>query len=314
MSLVVPGLGRRWPSGIVASILCAAVPAAAEVELVEARIAAGEHERRYLMARPADRKPAALLIVLHGAGSNPERLRLGTANAFDRLAADHDVLVIYPAGVGDHWNDCQSGMPDQADRLGVDDAGFLAGLAGEIGEREGIPTSQRFVAGMSNGGEMVYRLALESPGAFAGHTVMAANLPADFGECSPSGSPVPLLVINGTADPINPWEGGEVSIFEQITRGTVRSTRDTLAWFVSLAGHEPAASVSEDLGEDPAVGTRASIERWQGGGRPTIALLTIENGGHGFPHPNVLYPPIFGPVHRGFDTAAIIWDFFSSSP
>jgi len=280
-----------------------------------ASLQVADRERDYYLYVPATLTPEpALIIVLHGAGSNPERIRAGMVESFDRLADEQGLLVVYPAGHGDHWNDCKTGMPDPAGQEGIDDVGFLTALLGALESGYGVPASRRFLVGMSNGGEMVYRMALERPEAFTAYAAIAASLPvrAAF-ECEPKDQPVSILILNGTEDPINPWAGGEVDIFGQIKRGHVLSAPASASWFVELAGGATSAELIKYPAQAADQPTTAHATRWQTVAGSVVQLVTIEGGGHTFPHPEASYPRFFGPANTDINAAAVIWDFFQQA-
>ena len=67
-----------------------------------------------------------------------------------------------------------------------------------------------YVAGASNGGMMALRLACERTGRLAAVAVVIANQPwPQVERCRPT-VPLPLILINGTDDPLMPWGGGPV--------------------------------------------------------------------------------------------------------
>src|SRR5437899_384166 len=84
-----------------------------------------------------------------------------------------------------------------------------------------------------DGDLLAYRLALELPDRIAAVAPVAASLPDDSNfDCKKSGKPVAILILNGTADPMNPYEGGEVALYGLFgSRGTVMSTDATVAYF-----------------------------------------------------------------------------------
>ena len=91
-----------------------------------------------------------------------------------------------------------------------------------------IDPREVFAVGYSNGAQMAYRLALEVPNEVRAVAAISANLPTPQNlDCRPSGQPVSVLVMNGTNDPINAYNGGTVSIFGFGNRGTVLSSEET---------------------------------------------------------------------------------------
>ena len=139
---------------------------------------------------------------------------------FDVLAERHGFVAVYPDGYQRHWNDCRGSANYAANTEDIDDVGFLRALVQQMVEEQGVDPERVFATGLSNGGQMAYRLGLEAPELVAGIAAMAANLPvASNLDCMPSGEPVAAMVMNGTADPVNPYEGGLVEIFGNTSRG-----------------------------------------------------------------------------------------------
>lgn len=271
--------------------------------------------RSYFLYAPARRvRRPAVLFVLHGAGSNAERARLGMAFEFDKLAERDGFLLVYGNGLGGYWNDCKTGLPDQTDKDHTDDFAYLTAIRDTLVATRNADRKRVYVAGMSNGGELVYRLAQEHPTAFRGFAAVLASLPVDDplrNECQPSGRAVPLLVLNATKDPINPWAGGEVNIFKTQPRGSVLSGRATADYFAGLAGYrgEPRRTEYPDIRTtDKSTAYRLD---WRGFGKPPVTLVVIEGGGHAFPQPTTTFPPFFGATNGDINAAAVIWQFFS---
>ena len=74
-----------------------------------------------------------------------------------------------------------------------------------------INSQHVFAAGISGGGHMAYKLALNMPAVFNAITAKVANLPDSSNmDCTTSDQPISVMIFNGTHDPINPYMGGEV--------------------------------------------------------------------------------------------------------
>lgn len=308
-----------WTGGILALLISLAVyllyaPAPPEPALSsrpELRtVRVGTQERRYLLYAPARRTATpALLVVFHGSMGSPAAIRLDTGYGFDRLADRDGFIVAYPQGHEGNWNDCRKAARYPARRLGVDDIGFFEALVSRHRVEHGIDPARVFVAGYSNGGHFVFRLALERPDRIAGGAVFAANLPTDDNnDCSARGAPPPMLLVNGTDDPINPYEGGTVTLFGFGNRGTVRSARASAAWFARAAEAAGPATARIPPG---AKGDPTWVERsaWRTG-ESEVVLLSVHGGGHVIPQ--ALYRPrrLLGGVTTAIDGPSEAWDFF----
>lgn len=261
--------------------------------------------------------PAPVLLVLHGSGGTAQRMRSDTAWAFELIADREGFLVVYPQGVDRRWQDCRRGADEPAAQRRIDDVGFLravvARLAGDPAlEGRQIDAGAVFAAGFSNGGHMAFRLALEAPGFVAGVAAIAASLPTEANSlCHASGKAVPVMIIDGDADPVSPYEGGEIwSLGSFNRRGAVLSAEATADYFSRLAGLVDPPFEHRYPDADPADGTVASRRVWSVENRPEVDLITIHGGGHTIPHPKKRMPRIFGRTSHDIPAAEEIWRFF----
>jgi len=256
--------------------------------------------------------PAPLILVLHGSRGDGQRMLEGTRYGFNVLAEQQGFIPVYPDGFEQHWNDCRAGAGYSANVRDIDDVGFLKALVQEMATRHDIDQSRIYVAGMSNGGQMAFRVGFEAPAWVAGIAAIAANIPADGNlDCERSGEAVATLVMNGTADPVNPYEGGLVEIFGDTSRGVVRSASSTARYWADLAGQ--AGDGQQRLWPElaPDDGTSIQSTHWSTPGKPPVTLITIVGGGHTIPHPLFRLPRILGPTSHEFAAAEVIWSFFS---
>lgn len=268
--------------------------------------------RSYSLYEPVQRAPdAPLVMLLHGSRQTAEDLRRATGYAFERLADQHGFIAVYPQGYKRRWNDCRAGGRYAARRLAVDDVGFLAAIVKQLRVDAGVDPTRVFMAGYSSGGQLAFRVALEHPERVAAVAAFSANLPTDDNlACTPVGAAVPVMLINGTRDRINPYGGGKVSVFGFASRGTVRSAPDSAAYFAALAGS------SEPERRKLGTSTQSWVEqwRWVSPGAPEVVLLAVHGGGHVVPGPRAAFPRILGPVCNVLDGPSEVWSFFARQP
>lgn len=285
--------------------------------LREGRLLVGDRERSFFdFVPPQVSTHPALLLVFHGSGGDGRRVRRLFDYAFDRIAQREGFIVIYPNGFEGHWNDCRREAKTSAKRQHVDDVAFSRALVEHFARHRGADRTRIFAAGFSNGGQMALRLAMEAPDLVRAVAVVAASLPAGGNmDCRTEGRPLSILVINGTADPVNPYTGGPVALFGRFGwRGPVLSTPDTIDYWRELAGYTTAPRVARLPDADPHDGSRVIRRTWQAPGHATVVLDTIVGGGHTIPGPGARMPRILGPTNRDLQAGPEIWSFFSSAP
>ncbi|WP_330998364.1 polyhydroxybutyrate depolymerase [Burkholderia thailandensis] len=266
----------------------------------------GDTVRTFLHVTPPSLPPnAPLVIVFHGGSGTPEQIRKYTAFEFDALADVNGFALAYPRGVGGNWNTCQKGRRNAATRRNVDDVGFTREIIAWFASVYGIDRSRVFVVGFSNGGHMCFRLALEMANELAGFAAISANRPAPA-DCRHAGRrvAVPMMTISGTADPINPYRGGELSPYGLRTLGPVLSAEETARSFARPHAQHRRDEAGDLFPRDRQ--TRAVRDAW---GDENV-LITIHGGGHTIPQPRYTFPRLFGRTSTAVDAPLEIWHFF----
>jgi len=119
---------------------------------------------------------------------------------------------------------------------------------------------------------------------------------------------VPLLYMTGTADPLNPLDGGEIHI-GKITFGTKAPVQEMIGNWLKIDGCSEDGRVVYD--KDGAKGIAYSPV-----GMPAeVVLYTIEGHGHYWPGGGSDLPEsIAGKNIAKPNATDIIWGFFASHP
>lgn len=257
---------------------------------------------------------APLVVVMHGSGEGPQDIRKGTGYAFERLADQHGFALAYPKSYASDWNDC-SVIGDKA--LGgasADDAAFLTAMVDKLVGQLRVDPSRVFATGVSSGGAMALRLALEHPSRYRAVAAVVANIPAPQNfQCKPAAQATSVMIMNGTEDPLVPYAGGEISLLGLLYKGgpiiSSGASAQYFAHWAHLAG-EPETSEKA-----VAEGVRVEQNRWPpGGAKAEVELVTIHGGGHGLPQPYARRPRLLGPSPMAPNGAAMIWAFFERQP
>lgn len=243
-----------------------------------------------------------LVFALHGSDGSATRMRIETGYAFERLADQHGFVLVYPNGFEGNWNGCNIVGEYSANARDIDDVGFLSALVDRLVTDVDADPHRVFAIGVSRGGHMAFRLALEAPSRFRAIAAVAANLPAaDNFKCHPNEeSGTSVMIMNGVRDPMNPFEGGEVRLLGLYNRGSVLSAHASAQYFARL----------NSLADAPTISSSANIERrvWRDGA-VEIELAAIQQGGHSLPQSYRRAPRILGPTAQ-FDGPNEIWTFF----
>ena len=169
-------------------------------------------------------KRAPLVVVMHGSGQNGAQARKWTGYGFERLADERGFAVVYPDGYEGYWNACNIVGDYSANKLKIDDVGFIIGMVDKLIIEVGVDPGRVFATGISRGGHMAFRLAFEAPSRFRAVAAISASVPTPENfKCAPPGQGTSsVMIMNGTKDPINPFDGGEVTFLGLLKRGTVR--------------------------------------------------------------------------------------------
>jgi len=282
-------------------------------KLSEETLTSSNQERTFLWYAPKKITSSALVFVLHGSTGTGEGVRQQTAYEFDQLADKEGFVVVYPTGYFNHWNDCRGSADYKANTDNIDDITFLKAIESTLSKKLNHSFTHRFATGHSNGGHFCFKLALEAPDWIDGVAAISANLPIDANlDCSKSQEFVPLLLINGTEDPVNPYNGGLVSILGNDSRGTVLSSDETMKYWLQLG--DCAATPNQQKMDNHNKDDQSSVEKstWQCNGTDIAILYKIVGGGHTIPHTQSLMPKILGVTNQDINAGAEIWQFFKT--
>ena len=248
---------------------------------------------------------APLVVVMHGSGENGSRMRIETGYGFERLADDHRFAVVYPnaANEGD-WNACSV-----VGGVNVDDVGFLTRMVDKLGTEIGSAPDRVFATGSSRGGSMAIRLALEAPSRFRAVAAVSASVPTrDNFKCRPAGQGTSVMIMNGTDDPLVPFDGGEVSLLGVAYKnGKVMSSRESGQYFADLNHIDGTPAMNEAQVAD---GVRVEHLLWRNDSKVEVELVAIHGGGHGMPQPYRRRPRLLGPSPMQPNGPEVIWAFF----
>ncbi len=270
-------------------------------------------ERSYRLIAPTGYDPdlpAPLVLALHGGGGNS--LQMCTlAGGIQELTETEGFLVVCPDAIENHWNDGRGNQRYRSQAEDIDDVGYLLALIERLSSEYAIDPERFYVTGASNGGMMTQRLACEAASSFAAAAVVIASLPTAL-KCQPDRA-IPILFINGTDDPLMPYQGGQVHFYQR-ELGEVLSTPETIEFWATADGCASAPQTELLPDRDPNDGTRVRTTRYSDCTSDSeVVLYSIEGGGHTWPGGAQYAPPfVIGRVSRELAANDVIWDFFEA--
>lgn len=254
-------------------------------------------EREYYLYRPEGLKAGApLVIVLHGYGGSALKGKKAMMDIADR----NGFAVCYPQGIKDPkgkpgWNvryPSQEGMK-------TDDVKFLIALSKELQKRFDLSPKNTFLTGMSNGGDIIYLIAMRAPKAFKAMASIA-GLQFNWMETEYSYKhPLPFMEVHGTQDHTSEWLGDPEN---KGGWGAYIPVPAAVSRIIAVNG-----CTEEYVTELPRREGRNQVTLYQfkagrpavKGGRPTeVWLYKVEGGDHSW-------------SDKDMDTCFEIWRFFS---
>lgn len=267
----------------------------------ERSIAVGGLNREFILHTPKNAGPGPwpLVIALHGAWQPANMFR--SYLDLDAIAEREGFAVAYPKGINLLWNDGRGSvagiMPIIQKR---DDAAFVLSLLDTL-VGEGIADPGRaYLMGFSNGGFLTAFIACRHAERFAAYATMMMTAPVGYAQsCRPS-RPIPILMMNGTYDPIVP-------MFGRPTPGArLMSAVDSAELFARIDGcgtpvEEPAKNARIVRWNDCADGSAVAFYEVQGGHQPPASSVSGVD---------MLASLLLGPRRAGLDAPEEIWAFF----
>jgi polyhydroxybutyrate depolymerase len=294
--------------------------------------------RTYEIHLPAgyDRKKSyPIVLALHGAGGDASAMAHLTH--LDDTADKYGFIVVYPNARDGRWTVPQNenvrplggigprsrgtGFPSDPEnprgmKVGgapVHDMYFFNELLDQLESNYSVDSSQIYATGLSDGGFMGFRLACEMAGRIAAIATVAATMPQSMSEgCSDwSFRPVPVLMINGTSDPIVSYNG-------RLGFGTgyfLFSAKETLKTWARINECQGKPSRTTLPATSPG-GLETHVDSYGECKENSEAILySVEKGGHAWPGGEQYMPAtIIGKTSVDLNANEIIWKFFAAHP
>jgi polyhydroxybutyrate depolymerase len=312
-------LGRAGILVFAAACIAGPLPAVAEprpARNLSQSLQVGNQQRRYLLQVPraySPDHPLPLLFVFHGGNGTASEMQ--KISRFNLLSAEKGILIVYPDSLSGYWNDGR--LPESSQQDLPDDISFVTHVVAKLSATYAVDLRRVYAVGFSNGGMMTLRLPCALPGLFAGIAAVAASFPRTLAAaCEPS-EPISLLMVNGTADTVVPWEGGDADGPSR-NGGLFLPVQETAKFWARRGGcrEQPVRTQQSGLDIKNALfvhtyrfsGCRAGIE---------VMLEAVGGLGHQWPGPtidpllDVMIHKATGSQYKAQDVTRSIWDFLS---
>lgn len=278
-------------------------------------ISFGGVSRAYLLHVPATFQSGsgALVIALHG--SRGSGLRLSQTSGLNFEADQKGFAVAYPyalvspgAGITE-WNEF---FNHSFGTNPPDDAGFIRALIQSLQSELNPDPKRIFVTGLSNGGFMAHRVAVQLSDLVAAIGVVEGTLvsPGDPANVPPPVAPISVLMLHGDQDPTVPC----------CSLPPVASQEQSFNYWIGPSANacsivDTSQPICDSQGNPVAVEKDATGCR----GNTEVKYYRLEGGVHlWYTGPmNVSGQSPFNPdfnASTGVTTDDILWNFFASHP
>lgn len=273
-------------------------------------------ERTYHLYLPENFNRAntmPLVLALHGGGGSGLRFEEdAAAGTLSAAAEEKGVIIVAPDGIDNRWNDGRTEHFGN-DRM-YNDVGFISAIIDQMIEEYNVDPSRVYATGISNGGFMVIRLALDLSEKIVAIAPVTAQI-QQVNEMKAPNLPVSMMFVNGTEDPLVPYDGGCIrNLFNSDEcRGIVLSTQESIEKFIGYNQCTNTGATEAIIDVIPDDGTSVEITRYNGCSENSeVVLVKVFGGGHTWPK-GVKLPLVgdsLGLVSEEINASELILDFF----
>jgi polyhydroxybutyrate depolymerase len=169
-------------------------------------------------------------------------------------------------------------QPDEEKRpAAADDIGFFNQMLDQLGTKFSVDSSRIYAAGLSEGGFMSMRLGCALGDRIAAIATVGATMPKTM-ICLPP-RPVPLVMINGTSDPVVPYGGGTE---HNLSLTTISAEDSAKTWAkIDRCADKPAHS---KLPEHAKGGMETKVDTYDGCQQNAqVVLYSVKGAGNTWP-------------------------------
>jgi polyhydroxybutyrate depolymerase len=265
---------------------------------IQGKIKIGGKQREYILYLPANlSENSPLVFVIHGYTDNAQNMMKTTG--FNAIADQNKFAVCYPQGLTDEngktfWEVGYSFTQN----MKVNDVEFLSSLAGYLQKRYQLSSAKTFATGHSNGGDMCVVLACKAPDVFKAVAPVCGSIMKSIYDESQNSKPIPVFMINSTADKITWWDG---DLANNQGYGSYLSTPELLKFFVEK---NKCTEIKVDTLHDSNKQDSSFViyeRHFNGINGNEVLFYKVVNGGHDWPGWS---------GNRDINASMEVWKFF----
>lgn len=288
----------------------------AKAEGIDKTITVDGLQRRYLLHLPPQYPAGKLLPVIfafHGGGGEYK----GTPKQYnlDNLADKNGFIVVYPNAINKSWSMKGVGSRVPGSTQDIDDVHFISVLMDTLIKYNKADARKFYCTGISRGGIFSFFLASRLSDRIRAIAPVCAGIPVSISANYQFKHPTPVLMINGTADPLILYNGGEGrftaadAIAEQ---NDMLPAEQLVQKLVNLNQCNSKPKVNAMPDADPQDGCTSTKYIYQGAAADVV-FIKVTNGGHTWPGGKQYLPKfIIGKLCRDFKAEEEIFNFFMS--
>lgn len=266
--------------------------------------------------------PLPAVLALHGSYSSARAFMEITA--LNEMAAKSGFVAVYPSM-------CYTMSYTVSHQEARRDAAFIKRVLKSLEKTALIDMSKIYATGFSSGADILHYFASRKDLAclFKGFAPVCSNIEKDWGESVNHDLPVNMLMLNGSLDRFNRWEGNPprwlsakdgFDIWSK-HNGAEKIEADNLPFLSTVSGFVHGdneggrvknGAAQNRNGQDTDLIFEAATNAKTGA---QVILGKIEGGGHTWPgaqNKHGLLDMLVGRTHQKHSAGEIIWSFFES--
>jgi polyhydroxybutyrate depolymerase len=276
-------------------------------------------KRHYVVHVPPGydgKTPVPVVIMFHGGGGKARGAMQETG--WSGKADKENFLAVYPEGVPrdptrrgsfvanpQSWNDGSARSILAAAQQNIDDVGFVNAMLDDLGTKFRIDPRRLYATGFSNGASMAFRAGRELSARLAAIAPVAGSDWLDEPRPAP---PLSLLYLTGTEDPLNPIEGGDITLGAK-SAGKKPPVREFIQKWVKMLGCAPELKTIHDRDGVKGIAYTSCHENAE------VVFYTVAGMGHFWPGGMSHLPErIVGKSSNKISATDVIWEFFRKHP